>query len=59
MSYKVHEIAREIEVEVVNESNAVITHVADLDDAVQGSISFASSKQYLDKLKATKASAPN
>jgi len=57
MSYTIHEIAREIEAEVVCESDIVVAHVADLEDATKASLSFAASNQYLDKLKNTKAAA--
>ncbi len=57
MSYKVHEIAREIDAEILCESDVVVTHVADLEDATQASLSFAASNQYLNKLKSTNAGA--
>ncbi len=57
MTYSVRELAREIGVDVLGNGDAEITHVADLDESQQGSLSFAASNQYLNKLKKTKATA--
>ena len=57
MTYSVRELAREIGVKVLGDGNDEITHVADLEDSKKGSLSFATSNQYLDKLKQTKATA--
>ena len=57
MTYNVRELAREIGVDVLGDGDAEVTHVADLDESKQGSLSFAASSQYLNKLKQTKATA--
>ncbi|MDW3095205.1 MAG: UDP-3-O-(3-hydroxymyristoyl)glucosamine N-acyltransferase [Gammaproteobacteria bacterium] len=57
MTYRVRELAREIGVDVVGDGDAEITHVADLDDSNLGSLSFAVSSQYKNKLKHTMATA--
>lgn len=57
MSYKIHEIARQIDAKVVGDPDICLTHVADIDDATQGSLAFVASNQYLNKLKVTNASA--
>ncbi len=57
MTYSVRELSREIGTEVLGNGDDEITHVADLEESTKGSLSFASSKQYLDKLKQTKATA--
>ena len=57
MTYSIRELAREIGVDVLGKGDDEVTHVADLEDSIIGSLSFAASKQYLDKLKLTKATA--
>lgn len=57
MTYSVRELAREIGVDVIGNADDVITHVADLQDSKQGSLSFVASNQYLSKLAHTKATA--
>jgi len=57
MPYTVHELAHKIEGEVIGSAEVKLTHVADLEDANVGGLSFIASNQYLDKLKKTKASA--
>tara|TARA_R110002096_G_scaffold296007_2_gene490399 strand:- start:778 stop:1809 length:1032 start_codon:yes stop_codon:yes gene_type:complete len=57
MTYSVRELAREIGVDVLGDGDAVVTHVADLDESRQGSLSFAVSGQYKNKLKQSKATA--
>lgn len=57
MTYTVREIAREIGVEVLGDGDAEVTHVADLEECKQGSLTFAVSSKYLDKLKYSKATA--
>lgn len=57
MTYSVRELAREIGVDVLGDGDAEINHVADLDESKQGSLSFAASSQYKNKLKQTKATA--
>lgn len=57
MTYSVRELAREIGVDVLGDADAEVTHVADLNESKQGSLSFAASKQYLNNLKQTKATA--
>lgn len=57
MSYTIEEVAQNIEANIVGDSSVKLTHVADLEDATAGSLSFLSSLQYLDKLKLTQASA--
>ncbi len=57
MTYSVRELAREIGVDVLGNGDDEITHVADLEDSTRGSLSFATSNQYLEKLKQTKATA--
>ncbi len=57
MTYSVRELAREIGVDILGNGDDEITRVADLEDSKKGSLSFAVSSQYLDKLKQTKATA--
>ena len=58
MAYSVREIAREIGVEVLGDSEIEITHVADLENCSQpGGLSFAVTNKYVNQLKHTKASA--
>ncbi len=57
ITYSVRELAGIIGVEILGNGDDEITHVADLEDSTKGSLSFAASNQYLDKLKLTKATA--
>ena len=57
MSYTAHEIAREIDSDVVGDSNITLTHVVDIENGGIGSLAFVASKQYLNQLQNTKASA--
>jgi len=57
MSYTIEEVAQNIEANIVGDSSVELTHVADLEDATTGGLSFLASSQYLDKLKQTQASA--
>lgn len=57
MACSVVELASQIEAEIVGGSDVEITHVADIDSAQVGSLSFAASSQYKNKLKNTQASA--
>lgn len=57
MSYTAGELAYEMGANLSGSADTKLTHVADLEDAGDGSLSFAASNQYLTKLKNTHASA--
>ena len=57
MVFTIDELAHEIGVEIIGDGKKEITHVADLEHSKQGSLSFAVSAQYIDKLKSTNATA--
>lgn len=57
MAYSVRDIARIIEADVVGDGDVKITHVADLESGVPGSLSFAVSRQYIKQLQSTNSSA--
>ena len=57
MVYSVRDIARKIGADVLGDGDVKITHVADLDSCTAGSLSFATSSQYIKKLQQTKATA--
>jgi len=57
MVYSVRDIARKIGADVLGDGDAKITHVADLENSTEGSLSFATTSQFISKLKQTKATA--
>ena len=57
MTYTIREIAREIGVDVFGNDDDELTHVADIEECGEGSLSFAASNQYVSQLAQTKATA--
>lgn len=57
VSYKCGELAEAIGAELVGDSNAEITSIASIDNAVSGCITFITSPRYLDALRSSRASA--
>ena len=57
MAYSVRDIARVIGADIVGDGDVNITHVADLENSTDGSLSFAVSRQYVKQLQSTNASA--
>ncbi len=57
MTYKLKQLAEQLNVKLHGDGNVVINSVASIDKATEGDISFISSARYVDSLRSTSASA--
>ncbi|MEM8843456.1 MAG: UDP-3-O-(3-hydroxymyristoyl)glucosamine N-acyltransferase [Pseudomonadota bacterium] len=57
MAYTIDELAHEIDLEIIGDGKHEITHIAELDQAGQGALSFAVSARYRHSLNHTNATA--